>query len=121
MTSSNSDTKIVPVPESDCGCVLRVARSMASLRSRYHRRQPATTMDEAIPKRAMKPRTQPSQRSNNRPPSASAQPAPSQDEIKTEAARRIEIDEEAFSKAEDLGADCGWPGTQEILDGDGRI
>jgi hypothetical protein len=62
----------------------------------------ATTMDEAIPKRAMTPRTQPSPRSDNRPPAASAQPVPSQYEVKTEAARRIEMEEEAFGKAEDL-------------------
>jgi hypothetical protein len=81
----------------------------------------ATTIGEAISKRAMKPRAQPSPRSNNGPPAAFAQPVPSQGEIKTEAARRTEMEEEAFSKVEDLGADRGWLKTQEILDGDGRI
>jgi hypothetical protein len=78
----------------------------------------AATLDEAISKRAMKPSAQPSPRSNNRPPAASAQPVPPRAEIKTEAARRAEMEEEAFSKVE---ADHEWLKTQEILDGDGRI
>jgi hypothetical protein len=81
----------------------------------------AAKMDEAISKCTRKSGALRGPQSNNGPLAASAQPVPFQAEIETEAARRAEMEEEAFRKAEDLGADHEWLKTQEIRGGDGRI
>jgi hypothetical protein len=78
----------------------------------------------AIPetaKLARKTKVERTPRSGKSVAAAPAQSAPSPAKIEAQAARRAEIEEEAFRKAAELGADGGWIATQTVTGTDGQV